>query len=93
MTSQVLSRRFRISGKAHSSDDHDGWLQSTVLLEQGSMIKDSGDLTSVLKASRAVKAKPEDRPFYLLAAHCLAKTLDELGEAQEAFHELTHWLR
>jgi hypothetical protein len=78
--------------EAHRSEDHDGWLQSAVLLQQGSIINDSGDLAGALKAFRAVKAKPEDRFFYLLLAYCLAKTLDEVGEPQEAFDELTHRL-
>jgi hypothetical protein len=78
--------------EAHRNEDHDGWLQSAVLLEQGSIIKDSGDLAGALKAFRAVKAKPEDRFFYLVSAHSLVKTLAELGEAREAFEELTHRL-
>jgi tetratricopeptide (TPR) repeat protein len=78
--------------QAHRGEDHDGSLQSAVLLQQGSIIKDSGDLPGALKAFRAVNAKPEDRFFYLLLAYCLAKTLDEIGEPQDAFNELTHRL-
>ncbi|HEY1242363.1 MAG TPA: hypothetical protein VGF16_17490 [Bryobacteraceae bacterium] len=77
---------------SHRTEDHDGWLHSAVLFHQGSIRKDSGDLTGALNAFRTVNASPADRPFYLLAAYCLAKTLDELGEEQQAFDELTRCL-
>ena len=38
--------------EAHRSEDHDGSLQSNVLLQQGIIIKDSGDLATRISAQR-----------------------------------------
>lgn len=68
----------------HAAEDTDGWLLNAVRLQQGSVLRSSGDLEGALGHLRKVEAEPGNHFFYVLTARCTAQVLDELDRPEEA---------